>query len=277
MKRYELKNRVIAITGATGGLGKATAQALRDKGARLVLLDLDPAALDAQAAALGGPEVAAGWVADVRSFESLESALQKAARHFGGIDVVIANAGIGDIVSMENASPAYFERVIDVNLTGVWRTLRAALPHVRQRQGYLMAISSMAAFVHSPLNAHYTASKAGVWAMCDSIRLELRHLDVGVGTVHPTFFPTPMMDAVHADKAGTALWQGNRSGVWKMVTLQEVVQAIVSGIEHRRDMVVVPKSNTLVARAPGLFRPLVEWLGFQRERTAEAVMQSQRL
>jgi NAD(P)-dependent dehydrogenase (short-subunit alcohol dehydrogenase family) len=277
MKRYELKNRVIAITGATGGLGKATAQALRDKGARLALLDLDPAALDAQAAALGGPEVAAGWVADVRSFESLEHALQETARHFGGIDVVIANAGIGDIVSMENASLAYFGRVIDVNLTGVWRTFRAALPHVKPRQGYLMAISSMAAFVHSPLNAHYTASKAGVWAMCDSIRLELRHLDVGVGTVHPTFFPTPMMDAVHANQAGNTLWEGNRSGVWKMVTLQEVVQAIVSGIEHRRDMVVVPKSNTLVARAPGLFRPLVEWLGFQRVRTAEAVMQSQRL
>lgn len=199
------------------------------------------------------------------------------ASHFGGIDVVIANAGIGDIVSMENSSPAYFERVIDVNLTGTWRTFRAALPHVKPRQGYLMAISSMAAFVHSPLNAHYTASKAGAWAMCDSIRLELRHLNVGVGSVHPTFFPTPMMDAVQANQAGSTLWEGNRSGVWKMVTLQEVVQAIVSGIEQRRDMVVVPRSNTLVARAPGLFRPLIEWLGFQRERTANAVAQSQRL
>lgn len=72
-----------------------------------------------------------------------------------------------------------------LDLLGVWRTLRA-LPHVQRHDGNLLAISSMAAFVYSPLRASYTASKAGVWALCDRIRLELRHLGVGVGSAHPT-------------------------------------------------------------------------------------------
>lgn len=277
MPHYDVAGRVIAITGATGGLGRALARALRDKGARLALMDLDLPQTQALAQALGVQTVAAAWQVDVRSNDAVQAAMDAAARHFGGIDVVIANAGVGDIVSMENSSPAYFERVIDINLTGVWRTLRAALPHVKPRQGYLMAVSSMAAFVHSPLNAHYTASKAGVWAMCDSIRLELRHLNVGVGSVHPTFFPTPMMDAVQANQAGNALWDGNQRGIWKMVSLQEVVQAIVHGIEARSDMVVVPKTHAIVARAPGLFRPLIEWMGFKRKHLAKVMTQSQHL
>lgn len=95
--------------------------------------------------------------------------------------------------------------------------LRTALPHVVEQRGYLLAISSMAAFIHSPLQGGYTASKAGVWALCDSTRLELRHQGVGVGSVHPTFFDTPMMDEVHEDPAGSRLWGGNSKGLWSMV------------------------------------------------------------
>ncbi|MDG9930412.1 MULTISPECIES: SDR family NAD(P)-dependent oxidoreductase [unclassified Pseudomonas] len=270
MTRYALEDRVIAITGATGGLGIAAAQALRMRGARLVLLDLDRAALDAQAAALGGPEVAAGWVVDVRSLASLEAVLDEAARHFGGIDVVIAGAGIGAPETLESMDPAGFERVIDINLGGVWRTFRAALPYVKKRRGYLLAISSMAAFVHSPLNAHYTASKAGVWALCNSLRLELRHDGVGVGSFHPTFFQTPMMDAVVDGPCSTLVWNRHR-GLWRFVALDEVVAALVECIERRRELVTVPRRNGLVAKAPGLLRRLIELIGFDAGRVAQAV------
>jgi len=271
MSRYELKGRVIAITGSTGGLGRALASALRAKGAKLALLDINHQVASAQARELGGPEVAQAWQADVRSLQSLEAAVAAASRHFGGIDIVIANAGIDVIAPMESMDPAAFDRVIDINLNGVWRTFRAALPHVRQRKGYLLAISSMAAFIHSPLQAHYTASKAGVWAMCDSIRLELRHQGVGVGSVHPTFFQTPMMTDVHADPAGRKLWGGNTKGLWKMVSLESVVETTVDGIEHRRELVVIPQKNSLVARAPGMFRKLTEKLGFRDEDIAESI------
>lgn len=270
MTRYDLAGRTVAITGSTGGLGTALAVALRARGANLALLDLDANLAHDQAHALGPDTVAHGWRADVRDLGSLEAALTGAAHHFCRLDVVVANAGIDTIAPMATLDPAAFERVIDVNLTGVWRTFRAALPHVRAHRGYLLAISSMAAFAHSPLQSPYTASKAGVWAMCDSIRLEVRHLGVGVGSAHPTFFRTPMMDDAVADPAGRQLWGGNDKGLFKMVPIDTVVDALVAGIEKRANFIVAPKANTLVAKAPGVFRPIFD-LAFRGPNLVRAI------
>ncbi|WP_437773457.1 SDR family NAD(P)-dependent oxidoreductase [Arthrobacter sp. KNU40] len=271
MTRYDLTGRTVALTGSTGGLGAALARALRERGANLALFDLSLEAATAQAQDLGGETVARGWHADVRDLAGLQQAMEEAATHFGRLDIVIAGAGIDTMAPMATIDPSAYERVIDINLNGVWRTFRAALPHVQRHQGYLLAVSSMAAFVHSPLQASYTASKAGVWALCDSIRLELRHLGVGVGSAHPTFFRTPMMDDVTADPAGRALWGGNDRGLWKMVPLQKVISGIVTGIELRADLIVVPRPLTLTAKAPGLFRPILERLGFRDETIPRAI------
>jgi len=271
MATYKLANKVVAITGSTGGLGSALAEALHARGARLALFDLQADRLTAQIRAFGRPSHALGWTADVRSFESLEAAMANAADHFGQIDVVIANAGVDTMAPMATIDPAAFDRVIDINLNGVWRTFRAGLPHVQKQRGYLLAISSMAAFVHSPLQASYTGSKAGVWAMCDSIRLELRHLGIGVGSAHPTFFATPLMDDVVADPAGRALWGGNDRGFWKMIPREQVVRDIVAGIERRADMIVVPKTNAIVAKAPGFFRRFVERAAFRSSDIERAI------
>jgi len=215
MPRYDLDGRTVLITGSTGGLGTAVAHALRQRGANLALLDLDADVAQEQAAELGPETVARGWAADVRDLDSLRDAVDAAAQHFGRIDVVIANAGIGAVAPLETMEPEAFERIIDINLSGVWRTFRATLPHVKETRGYLLAVSSMAAFVHSPLNGPYVASKAGVGALCDATRLEVRHHGIKVGSVYPTFFQTPMMDDVHADPAATTLWGGNKKGLWK--------------------------------------------------------------
>jgi len=271
MSHYDLSGRVVAITGAAGGLGSALACALLARGARLALFDVDEAAAARLAHGLGDERQAKGWRVDVRSCDDVQAAMDSAAAHFGRIDVVIANAGIDEVAPMATMHPAAFDRVIDINLNGVWRTLKAGLPHVARQRGYLLAISSMAAFVHSPLQAHYTASKAGVWAMCDSIRLEVKHLGVGVGSVHPTFFHTPMMDQVHADAAGVKLWGGNKSGLWRMISRDEVVDGVIRGIERRSDMVVLPARNALIAKAPGFFRKMAETLGFRSADIVEAI------
>jgi NAD(P)-dependent dehydrogenase (short-subunit alcohol dehydrogenase family) len=271
MHTYNLAGRTVAITGSTGGLGAAVAEALRERGANLALLDLDQTAVDKQAADLGGETVARGWVANVRDLESLQSAMAQAAEHFGRLDVVIANAGIDTMAPLATIDPAAFERVIDINLNGVWRTFRAGLPFVQEQRGYLLAISSMAAFVHSPLQGSYTASKAGVWALCDSTRLELRHLGVGVGSIHPTFIKTPMMDEVVADPAGNTLWGGNEKGMWKFMPREQVVADIVAGIERRADIVISPKANTMIAKMPGIFRPVVERIGFRGTTIPDAI------
>lgn len=271
MARYSLDGRTVVITGSTGGLGREVAIALRDRGAKLALLDIDQEQLEIQARDLGGPDVARAWVADVRDLASIEDALAGAHAHFGRIDVVVANAGIAVMAPMTKLTPETFERVVDINLAGVWRTFRAGLPYVAEQRGYLLAISSMAAFVHSPLQGAYTASKAGVWALCDSTRLEVRHLGVDVGSVHPTFFETPMMDGVHADPAGIKLWGGNKKGLWTMVPRQTVVQDIVRGIENRRSLVVSPRRNALFARTPGFVRPIVERFGFPGSTVPDAI------
>ncbi|WP_324188072.1 SDR family NAD(P)-dependent oxidoreductase [Nocardia higoensis] len=268
---YHLSGRTVALTGSTGGLGSALARALLDRGARLALFDLDAEFVTAQAGDLGPAAVAAGWAADVGDFDSVRTAMDAAAEHFGRIDVVVANAGIGAVAPLATLDPEVATRVVDINLNGVWRTFRAGLPYVTERRGYLLAISSMAAFVHSPLNGPYTASKAGVWALCDSTRLEVRHLGVGVGSAHPTFFATPMMDRIHADPAGRTLWAGNERGLWKMVPLERVVRDLVSGIEHRSEFIVIPRRNALFARIPGIVRPVIDRIGFPGRTVVDAI------
>lgn len=271
MPRYSLNGRTVLITGSTGGLGAAVAKALRARGAKLALLDIDGIAAQAQAAALGPLGVSCGWAADVRQLDSVETAVKAAASHFGGIDVVIANAGITSMAPLETHDPTLFERVIDINLTGVWRTFRAALPYIKESKGYLLGVSSMGAFVHSPLQGPYVASKAGVWALCDATRLEVRHYGIEVGSLHPTFFKTPMMDEVQADPAGYTLWGGNKKGFWKMIPLETVVDSVVAGIERRAKLIVPTKQNAMVARVPGLFRPIVERLGFGGNTIPDAI------
>ncbi|WP_254876036.1 SDR family NAD(P)-dependent oxidoreductase [Streptomyces sp. CAI-85] len=247
MPRYDLAGRTVLITGSTGGLGTALARALRDRGARLALLDLDGDLAQRQATDLGPETTARGWAADVRDLAGLRSATDAAAAHFGRLDVVVAGAGVGSMAPLETLDPEAWERVVDINLSGVWRTFRAALPHVKRHRGYLLAVSSMAAFVHSPLNGPYVASKAGVWALCDATRLELRHEGVGVGSAHPTFFKTPMLDDVHADPAGAALGRQRERFVEDGSPRQ--------GCGRRRDRIRAPVPHDRRPAPPGPGRP----------------------
>ncbi len=268
-----ITNLTVLITGSTGGLGAALAEKLYERGANLALLDLDQATVTAQAAALG--ERAHGWVADVRSEDALRAAINAAADHFGGLDVVIANAGIGVSSSLANGTVEEFDRIVDVNLNGVWRTFHAALPHVFDSKGYLLAISSMAAFIHAPLMGAYNASKAGVLAMCDSIHLENHHLGVSVGTVHPTFFQTNIIATIEQDPAGHLLFDSNQKHPWKMVPKGLVVRDIVRGIETRKRRIVIPRQNSLIARLPQLGQRIVERV-FLRQNRIERVLQVER-
>jgi short-subunit dehydrogenase len=137
------------------------------------------------------------------------------------------------------------------------------LPYVQRQRGHLLAIASMASFVHSPLHASYSASKAGVWAMCDSLRVELRPLGVTVGSAHPTFFKTPMVDEALSDPVARGVWN-NFEGLFELAPIETVVRDVVRGIEGRADQVVIPKRLTLTATAPGVFRPIIDRFGFPK-------------
>src|SRR3954453_23296489 len=194
----DLQGKVALITGAGRGIGAATARALADRGVLLVLTEVDQAALDEVVADLGADR-ALGVLADVCDLPSMEAAVRQGVDRFGGIDSVVANAGIASYGSVLGVDPATFRRVIDVNITGVFHTVRAALPSVIERKGYILVVSSLAAFAPAPGLVAYNASKAGVEHLANALRLEVAHHGVMVGTAHPSWIDTPLVQDVKND------------------------------------------------------------------------------
>jgi NAD(P)-dependent dehydrogenase (short-subunit alcohol dehydrogenase family) len=166
---------------------------------------------------------------------------------------------------VRSTDPEAFERTIEINLLGVWRTVRACLPQVIEHRGYVLVIASLAAALHAPGMAAYAASKAGAEAFADSLRLEVKHLgvDVGVGYFH--FIDTDMVRGVDSHPAvGEMRAEMSRGPFAKTYPLSDAGQAIADGIESRRRWVVVPAwaRALLVLRtaiAPLLERGARDW------------------
>src|SRR2546422_516961 len=165
MARFELAGKAALVTGAARGIGLATAQALIGRGASVAIADLDEAASSGAASRLHD-ERAIGMAADVTDRAAMQRAVARTVEHFGGLDVVVANAGIASRAATFRAvSPESFERVLDVNLMGVYRTVDAALPEIVRRRGHVVVISSIYAFVNGVAAAPYAMSKAAVEAL----------------------------------------------------------------------------------------------------------------
>ena len=156
-----VNGKVALITGGANGVGAEVARRLHDKGARVVLTDLDEVLLKEVATRLGEDRVLAA-VADVRDLSAMQNAVDKGIERFGGIDIVVANAGIGTYGSVLQVDPEAFRTLIDVNVVGVFHTVRATLPSVINRRGYVLIVSSGAAYLALPGLAPYNAAKAGV-------------------------------------------------------------------------------------------------------------------
>jgi NAD(P)-dependent dehydrogenase (short-subunit alcohol dehydrogenase family) len=252
-----LRDKVVLVTGAARGIGAETARQLQREGARLVLVDVDAEALEELAVELGDPVTA---TADVRDLDAVQRAVDAGVEQLGGIDVVVANAGIASYGSVLAVDPATFARVIDVNVTGVFHTVRAALPSVVSRRGYVLVVSSMAAFGAMPGMAAYNASKAGVEHFANALRLEVRHLGVDVGCAHMSWVDTPLVreareDLSTFDEAIASL----PPPLNRTVPVETCGRAFVQGIAERKRHVYVPGWVAAVAQARNLLNsPLGE-------------------
>lgn len=254
-----LSDTVALITGAARGIGAELAKALAASGARVVLTDLDPEPL-AEVVAAVGEQNALGVVADVRDLEAMHAAVSAGIQRFGGIDVVVANAGIASYGSVLTVDPATFARVVDVNITGVFHTVRAALPSVIERRGYILVVSSLAAFAAAPGLAPYTASKAGVEHFANTLRLEVHHHGVGVGIAHMSWIDTPLVQDARRDLGAFGeLIDQLPSPLNRTTDVQSCVAAFVDGIRRRRRRVYVPGWVAAIAAARSLLTtPLAE-------------------
>ena len=188
---YPVKGKTVLITGAARGIGAESARRLAARGAKLSLVGLEPELLEQVASECGDDAV---WFeADVTDKDELQAAIDGTVERFGGIDVVMANAGIGAGGTVRTMDPESWERVIEVNLFGVVRTIRQCLPHVIERKGYILPVASVAAAVHTPGMSAYAASKAAVEAFGNSLRGEVAHLGVKVGVAYFSWIDTEMV------------------------------------------------------------------------------------
>jgi NAD(P)-dependent dehydrogenase (short-subunit alcohol dehydrogenase family) len=264
-RSWSLSGKTVLITGAARGIGAASARSVVRRGAKVALVGLEPEELEKLAQELG-PDAAA-FEADVTDPEALESAVEGAVERFGGIDAVMANAGIASVGTVRSTDPEAFERTLEVNLLGVWRTVRACLPQVIEHQGYVLVIASTAAAVHGAGMAAYAASKAGAEAFADSLRQEVPHLGVDVGVGYFWWIGTDMVAGADSHP-GVGGARAELPGVLgKTYPVEQAGEAVAQGIESRRRWVVVPPWARVLLVLRGVIGPVFDMAA--RSRAAE--------
>jgi NAD(P)-dependent dehydrogenase (short-subunit alcohol dehydrogenase family) len=238
---WDLRGKVFLITGAARGIGAATALELGHRGALPVLADLDADALAATAARFPRPVLT--LEVDVTDPSSCEEAVARTLEEHGRLDVVWANAGVASLGPLALTDPDAWRHTLEVNLVGAYNTVRAALEAVIAQGGYVAVTSSAAAFGHAPMMSAYAASKAGVEAMCDSLRIELAHHGVDVATIHPIWIDTDMVrEGESTQRAFRVLRSAMRPPFSRTQPLDRAVTDIVAGFAARRRRICTPRS-----------------------------------
>ena len=241
------------ITGAARGIGAALAGRLHERGARVALAGLEPDLL-AQVAGRCGD--APSDACDVTDREQVEAAVASAVDRLGGLDVVVANAGVAAQMPVVGGNPAVMERTIAVNVMGVYNTLRAAGPHISHDRGYAVAVSSAAAALHLPLLGAYCASKAAVEALGDSLRAELRPSGARVGVAYFGELETDMTSRGFGTEAAKRLTRN--TPLTKPAPLRVGIDALERGIARRARRIVAPRWVGAVLPTRMLVQPLIE-------------------
>ena len=235
-----VNGKVVLVTGGANGIGAEVARRLHAKSAKLVLTDLDDAPLKELAAGLDEDRVMTS-IADVRDLAAMQAVADQAVERFGGIDVVMANAGIATYGSVLQVDPEAFKTLIDVNVVGVFNTVRAALTSVIERRGYVLIVSSGAAYLALPGMAPYDAAKAGVEHFANALRLEVAHRGVGVGSAHMSWIDTPLVSDAKADLPSVREMLKSLPGpLGKTTSVQKCAEAFVAGIEGRKRHINCP-------------------------------------
>ena len=253
---YDIRGRTVFITGAARGIGAGVAERAHARGANVALVGLEPERLEGLAAKLG--DRAAWFEANVTDMDALQTAVDGTVERFGGIDVAIANAGISYVEAIATAPLEHVERTLEVNLQGVVRTDIAVLPHIVERKGYLLNVASLAAAGHAPLMAPYAASKAGVEAFSNSLRVELAPSGARVGCAYFGFIDTDIVRGGFQHPASQLMRKAMPSFMTRPAPLSKALDAIERGIERRSARLWAPRYVSGALRLRGFIQPLTE-------------------
>lgn len=252
--KIDLKGKVVLITGAAQGIGLEVLREAVRREAIPVGIDVNAELIAKVQQEFGNQSVC--HVADVSDADAMERIVEDTIERFGGIDVVIANAGIERVGAIVNMEKDVFETVINVNLLGVYRTLKPALRSCIQRKGHVLAISSIAATIPLPYGAAYSASKAAVDIMMRCLRMEISGTGATAGAAYFGFVQTDMAGRIFSDPAlAKALKQVPERliGLGPNPTPQAVSKKILDGVERRKARVVAPRMVAVTYALRGLY------------------------
>lgn len=261
------------VTGGANGIGLETARCLLARGASVTLVDREPA-VEATAAGLG--ERAHGIVADATDAEAMRAAVAAGGERFGGLDVVVANAGVapppGTVAAMD---PDAFERVVEVDLLGVYRTVHAALPRIISGHGQVVIVASIYAFANGIMASPYAASKAAVEQLGRALQAELFPHGAGATIVYPGFADTRMVREAFGGELGAEVESVVPGFVVRRISAGLVAERLVAGLERRSRRVYVPRWYGPISALRGIVNPLLD-AGIARDpRFAELIARSE--
>ncbi len=258
MPAYDLNGKVALVTGAARGIGFETARQMHARGASVAVVDLD--ATEASEAAERIGERAIGIAADVTDAGAMRAAVAETVERFGGLDVAMANAGLAppSIATMRSVPAEEWERVVEVNLFGVWHTLRAALPQVSERKGHIVVVASVAAFANGMLGSSYMVSKAAAEQIGRALRTELMPFGAGASVAYFGWVDTRMVQDTFARPGASVLEEIAPDFLMKRITPEQAGAAVVKGIEERAPRIFAPRWWRYLSALRGLLNPLLD-------------------
>ena len=236
-RSLDVRGRVVVITGAAGGIGAALARRFGRAGAQVALLDRDAAGLDPVAAGLaviGAPALAIRC--DVTSLDDCHAAIDAVAAAWGGVDVLVNNAGITHVSRFRDTDVEVIRRVMDVNFFGAVNATSAALSSLLEHRGQIVVLSSVAGFAPLALRSGYAASKHALHGFFDSLRAELHGTGIGITLVCPSFVRTGIGEhALGGDGRGPSM---PRIETGRPADPADVADAIFDAAVRRRRLLV---------------------------------------
>ncbi|WP_084479053.1 short-chain dehydrogenase/reductase [Nocardia jejuensis] len=237
---FAVEGKVVLITGAAQGIGAALARAMHARGAVVVLSDVDEDAVRATASEFGPRTLAVR--ADVADREEMAQRIAEVVERFGRLDVVIANAGVTPVpATLRSMNPKEFDRVMGINLTGVFNTVHPALDHIVRSKGHVVVVSSCAAFAPGAGGSPYMMSKAAVEQLGRALRVELAAHGASAGVAYFGIVETAMThEMLDTDDLGRRLDAMLPWPLGVRITAEQAAHSVVDGIARRAPRTIAP-------------------------------------
>jgi NAD(P)-dependent dehydrogenase (short-subunit alcohol dehydrogenase family) len=268
---FDLHGKVALVTGGARGIGFETARQMALRGASVAVLDIDAELAGEAAERIGDRAIGIG--ADVVDEGAMRAAVAETMEKLGGLDLAIANAGIAQsrFATARGISGEEWDRVFEVDLLGVWRTVRAALPPIVERRGHIVVVSSVYAFVNGFGNTPYAVAKCGVESLGRALRVELMPHGASATVAYFGWVDTKLVQDAFAQEDADRVRALSPEWLLKRIGPDEAAAGLIRGIEERAPRVFVPKWWRYISAFRGLLNPLLDRRLENDERAASLI------